>query len=117
MTDEIKQAVEKVKKQAATPVTSAVLPDGSLAEMVYRPEENRTLFCVLKENGFRYETNLLVNSERLVPYSPPARFGVRIADRFTAGARRMRTLQASRRVVNCILQFRKKQAESTTTHA
>src|SRR5438477_926428 len=70
MTDEIKQAVEKVKKQAATPVTSAVLPDGSLAEMVYRPEENRTLFCVFKEGGFRYETNLLVNSEQLVPYSP-----------------------------------------------
>src|SRR5438477_2932146 len=70
MTDEIKQAVEKVKKQAATPVTSAVLPDGSLAEMVYRPEENRTLFCVFKEGGFRYETNLLVNGQRLVPYSP-----------------------------------------------
>src|SRR5437660_2205907 len=104
MEDKFNETIEKAKKQSAQPTVSAVLPDGSLAEMVYRPEENRTLFCVFKEGGFRYETNLLVNSERLVPYSPPARFGVRIADRFTAGARRMRTLQASRRVVNCILQ-------------
>jgi len=44
---------------------------GSLAEMVYRPEENRTLFCVSKDGEFRYETSLLVNGQRLVPYSPP----------------------------------------------
>src|ERR1700751_3152504 len=70
MTEQLKNTAEKVKKQAATPVTSAVWPGSSSAEMVYRPEENRTLFCVFKEGGFRYKTNLLVNSERLVPYSP-----------------------------------------------
>src|SRR5712691_8346923 len=70
MEDKFNETIEKAKKQSAQPTVSTILPDGSLAEMVYRPEENRTLFCVLKENGFRYETNLLVNSERLVPYSP-----------------------------------------------
>src|SRR5712691_9887239 len=70
MEDKFNETIEKAKKQSAQPTVSTILPDGSLAEMVYRPEENRTLFCVFKEGGFRYETNLLVNSERLVPYSP-----------------------------------------------
>src|SRR5213594_4225792 len=60
--------IEKAKKQAARPTVSTVLPDGSLAEMVC--QENRTLFCVSKDGAFRYETSLLVNGQRLVPYSP-----------------------------------------------
>jgi hypothetical protein len=70
MPEEIKQAVEKAKKEAARPTTAAVLPDGSLAEMLYRPEEGRTLFCVAKDGEIRYETSLLANGQRLVPYSP-----------------------------------------------
>jgi hypothetical protein len=69
MSDEIKQIAEKAKKKSARPTVSAVLPDGSLVEMLYRPEENRTLFCVSKEGDIRYETNLLVNGQRIVPYS------------------------------------------------
>jgi len=69
MSEEIKKAAEKVKKQMATPTVSAVLPDGSLVEMLYRPEENRTLFCVSKDGEIRYETNLMVNGQRLAPYS------------------------------------------------
>jgi hypothetical protein len=69
MPEEIKEAVEKAKKQAARPTTSAILPDGSLAEMLYRPEENRTLFCFWKDGDLHYETNLLVNGKRLAPYS------------------------------------------------
>src|SRR5437667_11675314 len=68
METELTDKTEKNKKQTARPTVSAVLPDGSLAEMVY--EENRTLFCVSKDGAFRYETNLLVNGQRLVPYSP-----------------------------------------------
>src|SRR6266700_7339711 len=60
--------IEKAKKDAARPTVSSVLPDGSLAEMVC--QESRTLFCVSKDGAFRYETNLLVNGQRLVPYSP-----------------------------------------------
>src|SRR3989475_2579414 len=61
------ETIEKTKKQTARPTVSTVLPDGSLAEMVC--QENRTLFCVSKDGAFRYEPNLLVNGQRLVPYS------------------------------------------------
>lgn len=70
MPQEIKQAVEKAKKEAAKPTTAAILADGTLVEMLYCPEENRTLFCVSKDGEIRYEANLLVNGQRLVPYSP-----------------------------------------------
>jgi len=68
MEDKLAETIEKAKKQAARPTVSTVLPDGSLVEMVYR--ENRTVFCVSKDGGFRYETDLLENGQRLVPYSP-----------------------------------------------
>src|SRR5437870_3385838 len=62
------ETIEKAKKETARPTVSSVLPDGSLAEMVC--QENRTLFCVSKDGEFRYETNLVVSGQRLVPYSP-----------------------------------------------
>src|SRR5207249_9724427 len=68
MEDKLADTIEKAKKQTARPTVSTVLPDGSLAEMVC--QENRTLFCVAEDGKFRYETNLLVNGQRLVPYSP-----------------------------------------------
>src|SRR5690242_20427824 len=68
MEAKLTERIEKAKKQTAKPTVSTVLPDGSLAEMVCR--ENRTVFCVSKDGDFRYETNLLVNGQRLVPYSP-----------------------------------------------
>ncbi len=70
MDDKLKAAVEKTKKQSARPTVSAALPDGSLVEMLHRPEEHRTLFCVSKEGEIRYEKDLLVNGRRLAPYSP-----------------------------------------------
>jgi len=69
MNEEIKQAAEKVKKQSAKPTVSTVLSDGSLVEMVYRPEENRTSFCISKDDAIGYEPSLLVNQQRIVPYS------------------------------------------------
>src|SRR2546428_7657103 len=68
MEDKPTDTIEKAKKQAARPAVSTALPDGSLVEMVC--QENRTLFCVSKDGDFRYETNLLANGQRLVPYSP-----------------------------------------------
>src|SRR2546427_6050272 len=68
MEDKLAETIEKAKKQAARPTVSTVLPDGSLVEMVC--QENRTLFCVSKEGALRYESSLLVNGQRLVPYSP-----------------------------------------------
>ena len=70
MEDKLTEAIEKVKKQGTRPTASAVLADGSLAEMVYQPEENRTLFCVSKDGEIRYETSILDRGCRLVPYSP-----------------------------------------------
>src|SRR3989442_11534236 len=68
MEEKLAETIEKAKKQAARPAVSTVLPDGSLVEMVC--QENRTLFCVSKDGDFRYEANLFVNGQRLVPYSP-----------------------------------------------
>jgi hypothetical protein len=70
MNDAVKEAGGKTKKQSAKPTASAILRDGSLVEMVYRPEEDRTLFCVAKDGMIRYEEALFENNERLVPYSP-----------------------------------------------
>jgi hypothetical protein len=70
MSEDIKQTAEKVKKASARPTVSAVLAEGSLVEMVYRPEEHRTLFCVCEDDEIRYETNLLANGQRLAPYPP-----------------------------------------------
>jgi hypothetical protein len=66
----IAEAVEKAKSKHATPTVSGVLRDGSLLEMVYQPEEHRTLLCVAKEGEIRYVTNILEDGRRLVPYSP-----------------------------------------------
>jgi hypothetical protein len=70
MAEELKQAVEKVKKRSARPTVSAILSDGAIVEMLYRPEEHRTLFCVSKDGEMCYEKDLLVNGRRLAPYSP-----------------------------------------------
>src|SRR5437016_4717791 len=70
MTQDLKQAPEKAKKQSARPTVSTVLADGSVVEMIYRPEERRTLFCVSKDGEYRYEPNILDQDRRIVPYSP-----------------------------------------------
>ncbi len=59
---------QKAEKSKAT--ASAVLADGSLVEMIHRPEENVTLLCIWKDGEIRYEPNIANNGERLVPYSP-----------------------------------------------
>jgi hypothetical protein len=70
MESKISETIEKAKKQHARPTVSTVLPDGSLVEMVYRPEESRTLFCVFRDGAIGYEPSLLADGQRLVPYSP-----------------------------------------------
>ncbi|HLY61031.1 MAG TPA: hypothetical protein VKV95_09800 [Terriglobia bacterium] len=70
MAEEIKEAADKAKNKSARPTVSAILSDGSLAEMVYRPEESRTMFCLLKDGKLLYEAALFDKGQRLVPYSP-----------------------------------------------
>lgn len=70
MDHEHEEQSSHLKKERTTPVVSASLADGSLVEMVYQPAEHRTLFCVWDHDAWRFETRLLVNGERLTPYSP-----------------------------------------------
>src|SRR3972149_4124152 len=70
MSEEIKDIVQKAKAERARPLVSAVLPDDSLVEMVYRPEERRTLFCVFRDGVWGYQADLVLDGERVVPYSP-----------------------------------------------
>ncbi len=60
----------KFTKDRYRPTVSAILPDGSMLETLYQPEEHRTLFCVSKDGEYRFEPSLMVQGERLVPYSP-----------------------------------------------
>ena len=70
MNDRLKKVLGQAKQKRAKPTTSAVLADGSVVEMLYRPDEPLTQFCVAREGEIRYETSILHNGERLVPYSP-----------------------------------------------
>lgn len=70
MDKDSREASEQAKKETAVPTVSTVLSDGSLAEMIYRPEEKRTLFCVAKDGEYRYQPTILEGGQRIVPYSP-----------------------------------------------
>src|SRR5581483_9607829 len=53
------------------PAVSARLPDGTLAELLYRREERRTLFAVAREGVIQEAEHLeLPDGTLLVPYSP-----------------------------------------------
>src|ERR1700682_1750169 len=59
------------KKNEAIPTASAVLDTGEIVEMIYRPEERKTLFVRSLEGSWGYDTEIsLSSSQRLVPYSP-----------------------------------------------
>lgn len=67
----VKSAAEKVKKERVEPTASAILQDGSIVEMVYRPEEQKTLFAVSKDGAVEYKPVINAGAGRtLVPYSP-----------------------------------------------
>lgn len=62
---------EEVKKPAALPTASAVLPSGELVEMVYDPVARETQFVCGTGDAWGYEESVLASpAERLLPYSP-----------------------------------------------
>jgi len=69
MEKDIQQSAEAVKRKGV-PTPSALLSDGTLVEMLYDPQEERTGFAVFKDGEVEYQDSLLVGSRRLVPYSP-----------------------------------------------
>ena len=62
---------EKEKKQQPMPAASAILEDGKIVEMVYRPEERKTAFAVFSRGRWTIEEYVAFSDgARLVPYSP-----------------------------------------------
>jgi hypothetical protein len=70
MNDSIKETIEATKRKTSLPIVSTILADGSIVEMAYEPEPLRTLFYIGKDSEYRQERELVVNGQRLVPYSP-----------------------------------------------
>lgn len=70
MEPNVRKAAQEVKKQVALPTVSALLRDGAVLEMVYRPAEAQTGFVIWKDDAWSYEASvLLTERQRLVPYS------------------------------------------------
>src|SRR5437867_1428207 len=70
MAEDVKAATEKAKHDRARPAVSAVLADGAIVETDYRPDVRETAFCVFRDGESRFETGLVIEGERVVPYSP-----------------------------------------------
>jgi hypothetical protein len=68
--DAIKRAIEQKRKDYIRPTASAVLSDGSLVEIVYRPDAHKTLLCISKDGSVRFEPSVTDRGLQLVPYSP-----------------------------------------------
>jgi len=59
------------KSPKPAPIVSAVLPDGSLLEMVYDTVQKQTAFVIWQDGTWRVEKEVTtINSAQLIPYSP-----------------------------------------------
>src|SRR4051812_13957137 len=62
---------ERAKSHSATQTGRVLLlPNGSLAEMVYRPAEEKSFFCVARDGRVAYERDAIYRGERYAPLSP-----------------------------------------------
>lgn len=62
---------ERPPSRRKVPVVSARLPDGMLVELLYRPQEQKTLFAVAHDGVIREAENVeLPDGRLLIPYSP-----------------------------------------------
>lgn len=57
------------QKQARIPTASEALDDGTILEMVYKPDIKQTAFVVWKEGQWRIEREFIVGNKRFIPYS------------------------------------------------
>lgn len=65
-----KSTDEHKPSRRTTPAVSARLPDGTLVELIYRPEERTTLFAIAQNGETREAEDFeLPDGRRLVPYS------------------------------------------------
>lgn len=58
------------KDDQVVPAVSAVLAGGVLVELVYRPDEGKTMFAVWQDDDWELCSHVNDASHRLVPYSP-----------------------------------------------
>lgn len=65
-----KDNLEKSQNRHPIATVSTVLRDRSVVEMVYHPDERRTLFCIADQKGIRIESTITDGGRRLVPLSP-----------------------------------------------
>lgn len=71
MDHNLKDIADQIKQQKDIPTVSAVLPDGTILEMVCRPGENWSAFALWQGEEWRIEAGFSVDArERLAPYSP-----------------------------------------------
>src|SRR5262249_28582472 len=60
-----------IKQQKPVPTVSAVFDDGSILEMVFKPQENQTALVLWKDGEWKLEPSFSIDPiRRLVPYSP-----------------------------------------------
>ncbi len=67
---DLHSVVDAAKHTIVEPTVSGLLPDGTLIELLHRPDEERTLFAVAREGTVTTEDSVLVGDRRLVPFSP-----------------------------------------------
>ena len=71
MNPNLNKISDGIKQQKPVPTVSAVFDDGSILEMVYKPQEKRTAFVLWKDGEWKFEPGLSIDPfRRLVPYSP-----------------------------------------------
>jgi hypothetical protein len=71
MESNVRKAAQEVKKEKVTPTVSVELPDGTLVEMVYRPDEAQTAFVLWQRGEWKYGEGVSIGAkQRIVPYSP-----------------------------------------------
>lgn len=70
MTNSAHKNDEPIKKRSATPTVSRCFEDGTIVELLYRPEERITAFAVWRDDRLFIESAFeSSNGERLVPFS------------------------------------------------
>ncbi|GMV90920.1 MAG: hypothetical protein AMXMBFR82_06980 [Candidatus Hydrogenedentota bacterium] len=58
------------KASPSKPLASATLADGGLLETLYDPIEKRTSFCLAREGKWKTASEIVIDRQKFVPYSP-----------------------------------------------
>ena len=70
MLTKIEKTIDKKKKEYSKSTPSALLKNGTLIEMLYKPIENKTTYCVAQNGKWHYADHYKTDSLRISPYKP-----------------------------------------------